>query len=47
MKTTRRGFVRTAGAGVLGAVLGPRLARGQAPAVARSSAFDVAVVHGT
>ncbi len=44
MKTTRRGFVRTAGAGVLGATLGPKLARSEAPAAARGSAFDVAVV---
>ncbi|MBI3082330.1 MAG: FAD-dependent oxidoreductase, partial [Gemmatimonadetes bacterium] len=44
MKTTRRRFVRTAAAGVLSAVLGPRLARGQAPAAARGSEFDVAVV---
>jgi len=44
MRTTRRGFVRKAGAGVMGAALTPRLARGQAPAVARGSAFDVAVV---
>ena len=43
MKTTRRGFVRTAGAGALAAALAPRLAQGQAPAVA-SGAFDVAVV---
>jgi monomeric sarcosine oxidase len=40
MKTTRRGFVRTAGAGVLGAALGPRLAAGAPP----SGGFDVAVV---
>jgi len=44
MKTTRRGFVRTATAGVLGSTLAPRLARGQAPGVAASGAFDVAVV---
>ncbi|MBI2402474.1 MAG: FAD-dependent oxidoreductase [Gemmatimonadetes bacterium] len=44
MKTTRRRFVRTAAAGVLSAVLGPRLARGQAPAAATGSEFDVAVV---
>ncbi|PYQ24097.1 MAG: hypothetical protein DMF79_02450, partial [Acidobacteria bacterium] len=44
MKTSRRGFVRKAGAGVMGAALAPRLARGQAPAVDRGSAFDVAVV---
>ena len=44
MKTTRRRFVRTAGAGALGAAVAPRLARGQAPAVASGDAFDVAVV---
>jgi hypothetical protein len=40
----RRGFLQTAGAGALGATLLPRPARGQAPAVAAASAFDVAVV---
>jgi len=44
MKTTRRGFVRATGAGVLGATLAPRVARGQAPAVATGGAFDVVVV---
>jgi hypothetical protein len=44
MRTTRRGLLRTAGAGALGATLLPRPARGQAPAVAAASAFDVAVV---
>jgi monomeric sarcosine oxidase len=44
MKTTRRGFVRTAGAGVLGGTLTARPARGQAPAVATGSTFDVAVI---
>lgn len=44
MKTTRRGFVRTAGAGALGAGLLPKIARSQAPAVATASVFDVAVV---
>jgi monomeric sarcosine oxidase len=44
MKTTRRGFVRTAGAGALGAALAPALARGQAPAVVTGGTYDVAVV---
>ena len=45
MKTTRRTFVRVAGAGALGAALSPALARGQAPAlVTRDKPFDVAVV---
>ena len=44
MKTTRRAFVKTAGAGALGACLAPRLARGQAPAVSAAQAYDVAVV---
>jgi len=44
MRTTRRGFVRTAGQGVLAATLAPRLVRGQTPASAPGSAFDVAVV---
>ncbi len=44
MKTTRRGFVRTASAGAVGTALTPRLLRGQAPAVATGSGFDVAVV---
>lgn len=44
MTTTRRGFVRTVGTGALGAVIAPRLARGQAPAVSAGGAFDVAVV---
>ncbi|HET7292172.1 MAG TPA: FAD-dependent oxidoreductase [Vicinamibacteria bacterium] len=42
MKTTRRGFVRSAGAGALGAALAPRPARAQASAA--KAAFDVAVV---
>jgi sarcosine oxidase len=45
MRTTRRGFVQAAGAGVLGAALAPAPARGLArDAMARDSAFDVAVV---
>jgi monomeric sarcosine oxidase len=44
MKTTRRGFVRRAGAGAFGAAFWPDLARAQAPAVAASQTFDVAVV---
>lgn len=44
MKTTRREFVKTAGAGALGATLIPALAGTQAPAVSDGNAFDVAVV---
>ncbi len=44
MKTTRRTFVRAAGAGALGAALRPRRADARAPAVATAPAFDVAVV---
>ena len=44
MTATRRGFVKRAGAGVLGAVLAPSLARAQAPAVSAGSLYDVAVV---
>jgi len=44
MKTTRRGFVRTAGAGALGATLAPALARPPAPVVSGGKAYDVAVV---
>jgi len=44
MRTTRRGFVRKAGAGAVGATLAPRSARGQSPGVATSPEFDVAVV---
>jgi len=44
MKTTRRRFVQMVGAGALGVGLGPRAARGQAPAVASPRGYDVAVV---
>lgn len=44
MKTTRRKFVQTVGAGALGAGLAPRLAFGRAPAVRGGSGYDVAVV---
>jgi monomeric sarcosine oxidase len=44
MKTTRREFVETAGAGALGAALLPALAPAQAPAVATGDAYDVAVI---
>jgi sarcosine oxidase len=45
MRTKRRSFIKTAGAGALGAVLAPRLARGQASAPASAQpAYDVAVV---
>jgi sarcosine oxidase len=44
MRTTRRGFIQTAGAGALGATLLPKLGRGQAPPLVRGSAYDVVVV---
>jgi monomeric sarcosine oxidase len=44
MSTTRRDFVKTAGAGALGATLVPRLAAAQAPALSPGRSFDVAVV---
>jgi sarcosine oxidase len=44
MKTTRRDFVRTVGAGTLGATLVPALAGGQAPGVSGGDVYDVAVV---
>jgi sarcosine oxidase len=44
MKTTRREFMKTAGAGALGATLIPALARGQAPGVSGGNVYDVAVV---
>jgi sarcosine oxidase len=44
MKTTRRGFVKRAGGGALGATLAPALARAQAPVVSGGKAYDVAVV---
>src|SRR3989304_7179398 len=44
MKAARPRFIRPAAAGVLSPVLGPRRARGQAPAAARGSEFDGAVV---
>jgi sarcosine oxidase len=44
MRTTRRGFIQTAGAGALGATLLPRIAGGEAPALPRGSAYDVVVV---
>jgi sarcosine oxidase len=44
MRTTRRGFVRTAGQGVLGAAIAPGLARGRTRQSATSRPFDVAVV---
>ena len=44
MKTTRREFVKSAGAGTLGAALVPTLLRGQSPAVSTGKAYDVAVV---
>lgn len=44
MKATRRKFMKTAGAGALGAGLAAKLARGQAPAVSGADVYDVAVV---
>ncbi len=44
MKTTRRQFVRTAGAAAVAAKLAPGAALGQAPAVATGNSYDVAVV---
>jgi sarcosine oxidase len=44
MKTTRRRFVKTMGAGALAAGLASRLAFGRAPAVRTSRGYDVAVV---
>ena len=44
MKTTRRDFVKSAGAGALSGALAPALLRGQAPAVSSGPTYDVAVV---
>lgn len=44
MKTTRRRFLQTVGAGAVGARLAPGLLLGQAPAVATGKDYDVAVV---
>ncbi len=44
MKTTRRRFVKTVGAGALGAGIAPGLVLGRAPAVERGGGYDVAVV---
>ena len=44
MKTTRRRFVKTVGAGALGAGLAPALTFGRAPAVNTGGGYDVAVV---
>jgi monomeric sarcosine oxidase len=44
MKTTRRDFVRTVGAGALGAALVPALVGAQAPSVSGGKVYDVAVV---
>ena len=41
---TRRDFMKTAGAGALGATLAPALVASQAPAVSRGNSYDVAVV---
>jgi monomeric sarcosine oxidase len=44
MKTTRREFMRTTGAGALGATLIPALAGARAPGVSGGDVYDVAVV---
>jgi sarcosine oxidase len=44
MKTTRRQFMRTTGAGALGATLIPAAVRGQEPGVSSGKVYDVAVV---
>ncbi len=44
MKTTRREFMETAGAGALGAALIPAITSAQAPGVSESNVYDVAVV---
>jgi sarcosine oxidase len=44
MKTTRREFMKTTGAGALGAALIPAVVRGQAPGVSGGKVYDVAVV---
>jgi monomeric sarcosine oxidase len=44
MKTTRREFMRTAGAGALGATLIPAIVEAQAPGVSGGDIYDVAVV---
>ncbi|HEY6221994.1 MAG TPA: FAD-dependent oxidoreductase, partial [Candidatus Eisenbacteria bacterium] len=44
MKTTRREFVKTTGAGALGAAMLPGIARGHAPAISTARPYDVAVV---
>lgn len=46
MATTRRRFLTAVGAGALGVALAPRLAGGEAPAVAQGGGYDVAVVGG-
>lgn len=44
MRTTRRDFVRTAGAGVVSAIVAPARVRAQAPALSSGHVYDVAVV---
>jgi monomeric sarcosine oxidase len=44
MKTTRRDFIRTTGAGALGATLVPALVGSQGPGVSSGKSYDVAVV---
>src|SRR5438552_14991272 len=44
MKTTRREFVRTVGAGALGAALVPAFVGARAPGISGGNPYDVAVV---
>src|SRR5512140_816361 len=44
MKTTRRAFMKTGGAGALGAALIPAIASARAPGASGGNAYDVAVV---
>src|SRR5512144_2761074 len=44
MKTTRRKFVKTTGAGAIGATLIPALVRARAPGVSGGDVYDVGVV---
>src|SRR5437773_3737120 len=44
MKTTRREFVRTVGAGALGAALVPAVVGARAPGISGGNPYDVAVV---
>jgi sarcosine oxidase len=44
MKTTRRAFMRTGGAGALGATLIPSIVGAQAPGISTGDVYDVAIV---